>query len=1511
MLEKRFHVVMLILAVAVVLTGAPSADVRDRNLGPYVLDFTTPTPFRLTPDPFAENVPLQAGVVHPVAIAAVPMETDAVYNRFVNTTTGGLHFSLVLVEAQKGFPIRVEAVYNSMSANALPEELGPWTFDDLGKDWTMSYSDKIKDAGDTGPGGEHRVFLLDDRGRATVFLEASPGLYERETAAASPHRSLTRVSDTEFHESYRDGLLKKYAKLSPEDDQWVLVRIEDQLGRFIELTRTQGLITAIANSSGVAVTLVRPELQGGPPSQSSLKVHQANPPSGPSVSLTYSGATMFGVALGSGFSYNFVYSLGIGGGRILRIENEGNLVFRVLDYEDTGVKSVLTPSGLTNFTYAPATSKTFVTDPGGKQWIYEYDGLGRTIAMVDPESHTVSRTFDEDGNVASFTDGNGTTWNYQYDSSGRLTRETDPLGNASIFAYDGAGRLVTHTSPRGGITIFQYDTNGRLTRETDPAGVVWETTHTASGFPATVRNPDGPQLAFGYDAFHRRTSYTDASGRLTTVTRDDLGHPVVIQRANGSTYERVYNALGIQILTRDAEGHETSRAVDSRGRITSSTDEMGHTVTMTYDPSNRVTTVTDGVGRVTTYGYDACDRLTSVTDPNGGVTAFGYDGRGLLATVTDALGNATHYEYDANRSLTEKTFPNGRSITFAYDVLGRITSRTFPDGSQETYGYDANGNVLSMSGPGGALQVQYDLANRMTSITEVGHGLTTTYEYNAWGLRSRMVLPNQDEVTYQYDAAGRLATLLTPEGSYSVTYDPTTGELTQMVDPAGTRITLSYNTKGQVVMREERSANDELLSRDSYILDPRGRVIQETDADGNTTTYTYDGASQVASTTLPDGTTWTHTYDGRGNRIQSTAGINIITYQYNAINQITSINTPDGAFAYSYDAAGDDTTLMTITKTDPSGSTLIYKLDYMERAREMALGDDTHGYLYYPGEDQLMSSVAASWGNGFLATTGFLYNGTIPLAEFDASGELENAIYTTVGQPARVLLQGTPSRSSNSSELMFLLGRGSLFKGTDSVRTARLPWGYASNLSLLGSLRAELLDVERLATEYHFVNLLPRPTRELPRLQESLPFDGHAGRYLAPERVAGSAIAPETLNQNLPRFEQGSVTGGGPDSIGFALYLSWLWCQRDLINDLFSFESDETDCRIRGVNLWVIPGYGGGGEDCEPITQVTVSNVTACEGDTATFIASGVDGSSRNRTYRWYRSSGNNGIFIGAGALAVILDVELEDNGTRVWVEVENDCSIRRSNDATLTVVGCDYTPVEIRYKAVAEPPLMSTSWAPGVYDYFGGDGVPGSYTSPARSTQTMVVTVDPNVPDGVVSPQVPLMGITTAYNAACDTCSTTGGCYTPGCHDCSDNFRYAINQAPDCGPAVAQLGSDGNFLAMTTARVSSEEVRVDISGSVRLAEQCQPFTGVPYIDICVSVYIRQQLTQNGLGPVEYKITGAHDEFPWHSLYLNQQQVYEHDCCASSYGPFSLAGGCTGWPVPDSYQNWQLLGSGP
>src|SRR5690606_30620475 len=90
-------------------------------------------------------------------------------------------------------------------------------------------------------------------------------------------------------------------------------------------------------------------------------------------------------------------------------------------------------------------------------------------------------------------------------------------------------------------------------------------------------------------------------------------------------------------------------------------------------------------------------------------------------------------------------------------------------------------------------------------------------------------------------------------------------------------------------------------------LDQFGNVIRVTDAENNTTTYTYNAQGQMLTEAKLSGAVYRYQYDPAGNLTQYLHTLGRITsYSYDAVGNLTSESLPNGAqTTYRYNARNE------------------------------------------------------------------------------------------------------------------------------------------------------------------------------------------------------------------------------------------------------------------------------------------------------------------------------------------------------------------------------------------------------------------------------------------------------------------------------------------------------------------------------------------------------------------------------------------------------------------------------
>lgn len=711
-----------------------------------------------------------------------------------------------------------------------------------------------------------------------------------------------------------------------------------------------------------------------------------------------------------------------GGGWLLVRHNQDHLLF-----DATGKlvsEADRNGAGLT-FAYNAGGQLTSVTDFAGRTVSFGYNAAGVLSQMSFPPGRTVTYSYNGSGQLTSVTDAAGGTTSYSYDANGLLATITDQNGHQVVAnSYDSSGRVISQVNALGQTATFGYDNSTQTCTYTDPDGNQWQDVYAGNVLVKRI-DPVGDATAYYYDSNLDVSAITDPNGNTTTMSYDADGN--LLSRTApypiSTTRSWTYDALNDVTSYTDGAGHTTTYSYDAHGNLLSRTWPDGSTVTWTRNATTgRPASMTDERGHTTTYGYDAAGELTSVTSPLGERTTYSYDAAGRLVSVVSPRGNAaggnpasftTTYGYDALDHLTAVTNPDTDTTTYTYDAVGNKTGATDPDGNTTSYGYNAGNELTSVTAPGSAVtSYAYDAAGNRTSVTDPD-GDTTTYGYDHAGRLVKVTSPlgkvtsygydangNQTSITdalgavttKTYDAENRLASVAYSDGTPTVTfgYDPD-GNRVKMADGTGTT-SYTYNSRNELTAVTGPPGNY------AYGYDPSGNVTSRTYPDGRVITYTYDNDQRVSSVTADGGTT---------------------TFGYNADSELTALSYPNGvaesasydpaglmssisdtanssvirSFAYSYDAAGNPTTITTPTQTDTysydsrnwltgvcygascANGSISYSYDQDGNRASETTGAGTTTYAYDKGDE--LVSVAAPAGT----TTG----------SYDADGRLVSA----------------------------------------------------------------------------------------------------------------------------------------------------------------------------------------------------------------------------------------------------------------------------------------------------------------------------------------------------------------------------------------------------------------------------------------------------------------------------------------------------------------------------------------
>jgi RHS repeat-associated protein len=242
--------------------------------------------------------------------------------------------------------------------------------------------------------------------------------------------------------------------------------------------------------------------------------------------------------------------------------------------------------------------------------------------------------------------------------------------------------------------------------------------------------------------------------------------------------------------------------------------------------------------------------------------------------------------------------------------------------------FDSAGKLLELRDRNGNKQtLTYDPSNRLLKVTDTA-GRVVDFTHNDIGVLTKIALPDGRAVNFTYTPGGRLSSVQDLRGGIT-TYTYTPAQLTKIVDQNGhTVVENVYGADGRVIEQTDALGKKSTFSWDSatqtsVMTDPRGNkwtdiyynnaLVKRIDPLGNTTTYGYDTDLNAATITDPRGNTTTMTYDDRGNLLKRVAPAPLNyeeVFTYDSRNNLLTAEDPRGnTTTFTYDIQGNLTSI--------------------------------------------------------------------------------------------------------------------------------------------------------------------------------------------------------------------------------------------------------------------------------------------------------------------------------------------------------------------------------------------------------------------------------------------------------------------------------------------------------------------------------------------------------------------------------------------------------------------------
>jgi RHS repeat-associated protein len=341
-------------------------------------------------------------------------------------------------------------------------------------------------------------------------------------------------------------------------------------------------------------------------------------------------------------------------------------------------------------------------------------------------------------------------------------------------------------------------------------------------------------------------------------------------------------------------------------------------------------------------GTDLC----SITRPGLGTTYYEYD-EGLGSTIYHLVTKQTNpddtyitYEYDANglaaRQPSEETaHATGGAVlqteSWVYDDDGNVVSETRPDGKTTTFTY-SDGLLTGINGPGATPDRSFTYDDWGNVLTETWPESVITSHYDTatrldWSEATSTTLDDVDRVTTTYNTSnGQVEAVGNSTHEISYTYD-TWGRVLTETDALGETTTFGYDAESNLISRSDSKGTT------TFEVDALGRVTEVDDTGVGTTTigYTTSGGALISTMTLPNGITATATSRAGVGDVESVEYENIggtlglFVRSYDTMGRVDTETGPLVNREYDYDGMGR---LIEARDYDPATSALLETREY-------------------------------------------------------------------------------------------------------------------------------------------------------------------------------------------------------------------------------------------------------------------------------------------------------------------------------------------------------------------------------------------------------------------------------------------------------------------------------------------------------------------------------------------------------------------------------------------------------
>ena len=391
---------------------------------------------------------------------------------------------------------------------------------------------------------------------------------------------------------------------------------------------------------------------------------------------------------------------------------------------------------------------------------FTYNSLSQLLTATNPESGTISYSYDADANLLQKTSpapnqtGTATqTISYCYDSLNRVTgkaysSQSCPLSTpVATYSYDAGTNAIGHLTSlvdQAGSASYSYDPLGRIAGESRTIAGIQKNlayTYNLDDSVATLTYPSGAVVAYTPDAAGRMLSAVDAGNSINYVTGAAYspdgqltgflsGHSGSFAGiANNFSYNNRLQPIAMTAATSSAAilslGYDFHLGNGDNGNVYGITNyrDTSRNQTFAYDPLNRLISAQNaGIDCTQTslngktkywgnsYGYDpwgnllqkiptkcSAENLSVTALSNNQLSGYGYDAAGNM--IHDAT-TGNNYSFDAENRIT-----GAAGFTYVYDAGGNRVEKS--NGTTGTIYWSMTPGIVAESDLNGNLQSEY------------------------------------------------------------------------------------------------------------------------------------------------------------------------------------------------------------------------------------------------------------------------------------------------------------------------------------------------------------------------------------------------------------------------------------------------------------------------------------------------------------------------------------------------------------------------------------------------------------------------------------------------------------------------------------------------------------------------------------------------------------------------------------------------------------------------------------